>query len=465
MPLLIMAAVTSVEIENDDSSFAVSGIKFSAVCMIIMGLLGCLPDKVYEKVDKFSITSEQIEKVKLFSFVQDPIYFWRMLGLAGLGILVIYLILTKYSKNKIKRLLISCLSGIVLLNIIYINDVRGYDTSVTDYDVSFLRTPELPDTEDEFYRIYGYNFNANILWNKPGLDDFITSKPASVMDFYSETGIPGVQTQYIDYRYYPVYGLMSVKYYLNPSTKDELNVEYNRMKIQGFIESDVQPCYHIYENQAFIPVGFTYNNSISASRINEFTEEYGKAHPTEKEETDENDIFFRFNHSGEFGYEEKYLQKMLVMMRALVLSDEDAEKYKDILPAVSDEDISGLGEETYYSDSSDRAAGACSEFKFDGSSFTAKIDSDRENLVFFSVPYTEGWRAQVNGKDAEIIKANYGFMAVKVEAGENDIVFNYTNDTYRTGAAISAVGVIVFAVYMAVNIISDRKRKKAGAAA
>ncbi len=46
-------------------------------------------------------------------------------------------------------------------------------------------------------------------------------------------------------------------------------------------------------------------------------------------------------------------------------------------------------------------------------------------LVFFSVPYDTGWSATVDGVETEIIKADYGLMAVAVPAGTHDISFTY----------------------------------------
>ena len=239
-----------------------------------------------------------------------------------------------------------------------------------------------------------------------------------------------------------------------------MNVEYHKMKIKGFTEMDEQPCYHIYENDFYIPVGFTYDRCIRSSKLNDYIEEYGKTHPTEKTEIDYNDVFERFHHSGEYNFEKKYLQKLLVMMRALVLSDEDAEKYSNIIPEISDEDIQNLDEETYYADSKERSKSSCSEFRFNGNQFNAKIKSDKDNLVFFSVPYMEGWSAKVNGEDAEVVKVNYGFMAVKVDEGDNDIVFSYENPNYITGGIISCVGLGLFAVYMIVNYMIYKRKDR-----
>ena len=63
---------------------------------------------------------------------------------------------------------------------------------------------------------------------------------------------------------------------------------------------------------------------------------------------------------------------------------------------------------------------------YDSYGFNAKIDLDKDNLVFFSVPYDDGWSAKVNGQDAEIEKGGlrllWLFFVLRVQ---NDIQFTY----------------------------------------
>jgi hypothetical protein len=69
--------------------------------------------------------------------------------------------------------------------------------------------------------------------------------------------------------------------------------------------------------------------------------------------------------------------------------------------------------------------------------------------VFYSIPYEEGWSATVNGKPAEIEKVNIGFMAVKVPAGENNVVrFDYETPGLKLGVIVSIISVLLFACYL-----------------
>ena len=64
------------------------------------------------------------------------------------------------------------------------------------------------------------------------------------------------------------------------------------------------------------------------------------------------------------------------------------------------------------------------------------------------MPYEDGWSATVNGEEVPVEKVDTGFMAVPVEAGENDIVFTYETPGLRAGLWISLGGVICLVIYL-----------------
>jgi hypothetical protein len=102
----------------------------------------------------------------------------------------------------------------------------------------------------------------------------------------------------------------------------------------------------------------------------------------------------------------------------------------------------------------------CDSFDIDNAGFTATSNLDRERLMFFSVPYDKGWSASVNGKPAVIEKANVGFMAVRVPAGEATIRFNYMPPGLIEGikTTLKAIGVLL--IYIVIVLLLRRRRKK-----
>ncbi|HTF87746.1 MAG TPA: YfhO family protein [Planctomycetota bacterium] len=71
-------------------------------------------------------------------------------------------------------------------------------------------------------------------------------------------------------------------------------------------------------------------------------------------------------------------------------------------------------------------------------------------------PWYPGWRARVNGVDQPIVRANYAFGAVKVEAGESLVELDYAPRSFAFGAWISLASLVVGAFLVAVLGYTDR---------
>lgn len=73
-----------------------------------------------------------------------------------------------------------------------------------------------------------------------------------------------------------------------------------------------------------------------------------------------------------------------------------------------------------------------------GISYTST--SEEGGLLFVSTTYSNGWSATVDGEPAEVLKADVGFVAVAVPAGEHEVRLSYETPYLRAGAALSLVG-------------------------
>ena len=76
-------------------------------------------------------------------------------------------------------------------------------------------------------------------------------------------------------------------------------------------------------------------------------------------------------------------------------------------------------------------------------------------LVLIHTHYP-GWRATVDGQQVEILEANHAFRAVQLDRGEHTILFEYEPLSFRAGAWITLVALVVLA---AIVIISGRYRR------
>ena len=115
-----------------------------------------------------------------------------------------------------------------------------------------------------------------------------------------------------------------------------------------------------------------------------------------------------------------------LLVRALALSEEDAARYGQYLDPLPADEMLDFSYQRYQQDIADRRASACSDFVMTNSGFSAEIYLEKPNLVFFAVPYDDGFTACVGGQEAEILRVDNGLMAVLCPAGWSSIDFVYS---------------------------------------
>lgn len=267
-------------------------------------------------------------------------------------------------------------------------------------------------TGDKFFRVDMSEGTDNfpMFWGYSSMRAFHSIVPGSIMSFYTELGITRDVASRIDVTRYPLRSLLSVKYYFN-------SINEKNITMPGFVLIGTQNSFNIYENEYYIPMGFTYDYYVSYNSFKETTSASADR----------------------------------LLLKALVLDDAQIQKHSDILKPLPDEEKNQVvGEVGYMQDCQNRKDTAAYSFSKDTHGFTAKINLPKENLVFFSVPYDKGFTATVNGKPAEIENVDNGMMAVRCPAGDNEIRINYQTEGLRTGIIISIAGLVLLIAYLVV---------------
>jgi uncharacterized membrane protein YfhO len=72
------------------------------------------------------------------------------------------------------------------------------------------------------------------------------------------------------------------------------------------------------------------------------------------------------------------------------------------------------------------------------------ITLDEPAMVFYSIPYDEGWQAYVNGKKMSLVEVNNGLTGLYLEAGDYDIDLRYRPPFYTLGWILFAVGFLAY---------------------
>ena len=94
-------------------------------------------------------------------------------------------------------------------------------------------------------------------------------------------------------------------------------------------------------------------------------------------------------------------------------------------------------------------------------SLSDKITAEKDGYFFLSLPYSDGWKAFVDGKETKVLRADTAFMAIALTSGEHEIKFEYETPFLSLGVKVSAltgVGLLAFAV--ADTLFRLKKRSK-----
>ena len=100
------------------------------------------------------------------------------------------------------------------------------------------------------------------------------------------------------------------------------------------------------------------------------------------------------------------------------------------------------------------------DFVADGKYFTGTISNEKEGFLLLTIPDQDGWEVYVDGKKTETINGDYGFMAVKLTAGNHDIKAVYHIPYMKQGAVMSVFGVLLLVGYCLWLYRRDRKKKQ-----
>lgn len=81
---------------------------------------------------------------------------------------------------------------------------------------------------------------------------------------------------------------------------------------------------------------------------------------------------------------------------------------------------------------------------FDTDHINGNISVKSSKLLCLTIPYEDGWSAYVDGKETEIIKTNYMYSGIFLEAGEHEIELIYHTPGLRIGLIVSLIcGIIL----------------------
>jgi len=71
--------------------------------------------------------------------------------------------------------------------------------------------------------------------------------------------------------------------------------------------------------------------------------------------------------------------------------------------------------------------------------YEANISNGTSLVIFSEIYYPEGWTATIDGKEANILRANYVLRALEVPQGSHNIVFTFKPTAYHIGSKVATI--------------------------
>ncbi|SEF52393.1 Uncharacterized membrane protein YfhO [Eubacterium ruminantium] len=95
----------------------------------------------------------------------------------------------------------------------------------------------------------------------------------------------------------------------------------------------------------------------------------------------------------------------------------------------------------------------------DFNTISGTIFAPSDGITYISLPYQEGWTAEVDGKKVELVECLEG-IGIPVTAGTHSIKLTYLTPGLKTGALISLIFLVILGVYISISVI---RKKRTGA--
>ncbi len=82
-----------------------------------------------------------------------------------------------------------------------------------------------------------------------------------------------------------------------------------------------------------------------------------------------------------------------------------------------------------------------------GSTLTGKVSTEKDGVLWLSIPYDKGWRISLNGKKVDYKQILNCFIGIEIEKGEYELVMKYISPYVRISLLISLISFVVFIIW------------------
>lgn len=422
MPILFMALMTAQVLDSSDELPLKKGALVTTVLFLFMIGVSCLP------------STDAEGNIRYFNMSENPDFFQRQV--IGTGIMTLFLffiafILPYLPFRRYITLFLTCVSVFITQFIPVYNGASLISETGFLYWKEQMLDEKVEVDTSVFSRAETDSTSSNyeMVWGVPTVHCFLSTVPSKIFDFYfGMAGLTRSVESTIPLDRKGVRAILSVRYYFENARVNTNGEFLNGEGVVGYLYSNSQNGFDIYENANYIPMGFAFDHYVTESDFDTLA----------KEDVDES------------------------LVKYLVLPDEIASTYgKSMVRASAEEVFDFYNENAFAAEVERRKMTACQSFVPDKDGFSATTAAlKKDSLLYFSVPFLDGFQAEVDGVKTDIVKVNYGMMGIPVEAGEHAIRVTYHPPHFKTGCMISCMTLCLLVLYMLTDRLRMKKERK-----
>ena len=97
--------------------------------------------------------------------------------------------------------------------------------------------------------------------------------------------------------------------------------------------------------------------------------------------------------------------------------------------------------------------------EFSQAKIKGEIKLSKTKMLFFTIPFDEGWKIKVNGDNKMLSRVNIGFTGIVLPKGKHVLELYYVPQYSQLTSTISIVSIILFWLFLAYDVYRKRKLK------
>ncbi len=214
-----------------------------------------------------------------------------------------------------------------------------------------------------------------------------------------------------------LFSLASGKYWLSKRTDNAVaNMGFDSIAKFGDVK--------VYKNKFALPFGFTYNKAIGE-------DEFKKLSPTQKD---------------------------FSILRACVIGNEDKTTFSLIKPFIMTDTLAPATFDNYQVYGNELKKDEFKISKFSENHIIGNVNTADAKILFFSIPFDEGWKATLNGQETKLYRLNCGLTGLMTQKGSNSVELKFTPRFKKIGALVSLISLLMFLGLLAFSIFRNKSK-------